>query len=109
MDQNSVELYYIDYGNHDVASMERVKKIDRRFVAQLEAQAIYCSTPTVKPLSETDWAGAAVERFTGLVLEKQLVGKVLRKGLWFSLTTCKFSFFCLTLPVEFIPVLVYLR
>ena len=75
-----MEVFFIDYGNHNIVPLSRVKVIQKRF-AELEAQAIQCSIPSVKPLSGAEWAEAAVETFTNLVLEKQLVGKVLRKGM----------------------------
>lgn len=62
---NSVEVFYVDYGNSEVLSLERVKKLKPEFV-ELPAQAIQCSLPNAKNFST-----AASNRFIELVSDPE--------------------------------------
>ena len=79
LNQSSAEVYYVDYGNSDVCSVENLKVIDRKFLV-LEVQAIYCRLANATPTQGVTWPEPVISRFQELALERQLVGKVLKQG-----------------------------
>ena len=79
MDQQVVEVCYLDFGNCETVPSSKVKTISADLL-QLPAQAIQCSIPSISPVSGTEWPDVAVERFNNLTMHKMLFGKIIRKG-----------------------------
>ncbi|PFX27913.1 Tudor domain-containing protein 1 [Stylophora pistillata] len=78
-DDQSVEVFYVDFGNTVTLPLSKVRT-GKEELSQLAAQAIQCSLSSISPVSGTEWSDASVERFSSLVMQKQLVGKVIKKG-----------------------------
>lgn len=66
-----VEVFYVDYGNQEVITWNRIRKIHRRFL-RLAAQAVHCSLNDIVPTYE-QWVPAVRE-----YLMKETAKKVLR-------------------------------
>lgn len=74
-----VDVTYVDYGNSDTVPLSNVRVLKEEFLND-PLQSILCSLVNVKPLHGTSWSEASVARFEALVLEKQLVAKIIKKG-----------------------------
>ena len=79
VDQQLVEVFYVDFGNYETVPLSKLKTIDADLL-QLPAQAIQCSLPAITPVSDVTWPDAAVEMFNNLTMHKKLLGKVIKKG-----------------------------
>ena len=66
---NSVSVFYIDYGNSETLSLSRLKVLNSRFQS-LPSQAIECSL-------SGNFKGVSDDKFVELVLEKEFSAKVL--------------------------------
>ncbi|XP_064626678.1 uncharacterized protein LOC135487163 isoform X2 [Lineus longissimus] len=74
---NIITVQFVDYGNGETLSVERVKELKPEFL-QLGAQAIKCCMKEIRPKGG-EWSDAAIDRFTDLTDEKNLVGSVIKK------------------------------
>lgn len=74
-----MEVSYVDFGNCETVPVSKVKTLKKE-LSQLASQAIQCSISSISPASGVEWSDAAVERFSSLTMQKQLVGKVIKKG-----------------------------
>lgn len=80
IDQQFVELCFIDFGNCERVPLGKVKTISPHLL-QLPPQAICCSLPSIIPVSGGKvWPDDAMERFIDLTMNKKLLGKVIQKG-----------------------------
>ena len=70
------EVYFIDYGNHSRVTASDLRVISKT-ATSLPAQAIQCTLDGLTPAQAM--SNAAVEKFTELISEKQLVAKVVNK------------------------------
>lgn len=78
-----VQVTYIDFGNSEmvpVSSLKMIKGTLQEWL-QLPAQAIKCSLASISPVNDAEWPDVTVERFKELIMQKQLVGKVIKKGM----------------------------
>ena len=64
---NRVKLRYIDFGNVECISVNKVYSLDDKFT-QLPSAAVLCSLNAVKPVSQTGWSSEAVQVFKDLVM-----------------------------------------
>ena len=74
-----MDVFYIDFGNSATLPLSKVRTVKEE-LSQIPAQAIQCSLSSISPVSGTEWPHASVERFSSLVMQKQLIGKVIKKG-----------------------------
>ena len=65
-----VEVLYVDYGNSEVLSMQRIKELKPQFTA-LAQMAIPCSLYGISP-NAASWKEGAVQEFQSAVLDKVL-------------------------------------
>ena len=64
---NRVKLRYIDFGNVECISVNKVYSLDNKFT-QLPSAAVLCSLNAVKPVSQAGWSSEAVQVFKDLVM-----------------------------------------
>ena len=79
VDQQLVEVFYVDFGNCETVPLSKLKTIDADLL-QLSAQALQCSLSSITPVSGVTWPDAAIEKFNNLTMHKKLLGKVIKKG-----------------------------
>ena len=79
VDQQSVKLHFVDFGNNEIVPLCKVKAISAHLL-QLPAQAFQSSLSSIVPTGGKVWPDNVVERFSELTLHKRLLGKVLSKG-----------------------------
>lgn len=79
VDQEFVEVFYLDFGNCETLPLSKVTTIGPDLL-QLPPQAVLCSLSSIAPVCSAAWPEAAVERLNSLVIHKQLIAKVIRKG-----------------------------
>ena len=75
----TVDVTYVDYGNCQTLALSDVRVLKAEFLKD-PLQSIPCSLANIKPVEGTCWPKAAVARFEELVLQKQLVAKIVKKG-----------------------------
>lgn len=78
--ENMIDVTYIDFGNCDTVPLSDVRVLKEEFLSDPQ-QSISCSLANVKPLHGNSWSEESVASFETLVLQKQLVAKIVKKGI----------------------------
>ena len=75
-----VDVSYVDYGNKETLSRDNIRPMYAKFMS-LPAQAFVCSLDDVKPKGSSEWSKACITEFSNMVVEKQLIVLVKKKGM----------------------------
>ena len=91
VDSNGVRVHFVDYGNGELVSRDKVKILKPEFL-EVPVQAVHCSLIGINPPTGQVWPDGSIAYFSSLILDNAITVQSMDKsssGVWLVKLMCQ--------------------